>query len=101
MVPISGPGSLAETAAGVENPRANTLRLRIPTDPVRGFADRDTLGGRRKSANDEVLIVCPRHRQMFCIAFVALGRPLADGPFQSPQLLMVAGRNERRLAQAA
>src|SRR5262249_13252280 len=78
------PLSVAEISFGIEDPRPDLLRLRIPTDPLRPAPFGLAFGLDRVFAHQELLILLPAH----CgrdFAFFTLVDPVADEPFEVSQ----------------
>src|SRR5262249_40586337 len=73
----------------------------VPADPLLAAADRDILEGGGERRDDEILMVRPGEGSPGGLAIVAFRGPVADGPLQLPQVLVVGRRGERRIADAA
>src|SRR5579871_4145287 len=101
LVAVALPRAAAEAAVVLEHPRADLLADRVPADPLRAAADAELLDGGRELADQEILVLAPLVGDVRRLALGVRVRPLADQPLQFGQVLAMARRRERGVADAA
>src|SRR5262249_27676511 len=91
LAAVAGPRALAEGTAGVEDPRANGLRHRVPADYLLGVGYGSAAECLRQGAGDEAVALSPGEREPLALAFAGVLGPVAQHRLQVAQVFVRAG----------
>src|SRR5262249_31973517 len=91
LVAVAGPGSLTDSAAGVEDPRADGLRHRVPAYHLLGVGHGNAAEGLGQRAGDEAMALGPGEGEPLALALARVLGPVAEHRLQVAQVFVIAG----------